>query len=109
MNRKTEKKVWKFNKSLFPKDECTSKLRKIISESLSILDPNGIRDDQIRWEYMKFEMRQFSITFSKNLSKLLNAKREILEKEPKDFKKFSSSYSDNEDCLACKTKVDKNL
>ena len=56
-----------------------------MSESLSILDQNDIRDDQIRWEYIMFEIRQFSITFSKNLSKSLNAERKIIEKEPKDF------------------------
>ena len=47
------------------------------------------------------------ITFSKNLSKSLNAEREILEKELKDFEKSGSSYFDNEDYLACKTKLDK--
>ena len=56
-----------------------------MSGFLSILDQNGIRDDQIRWDYIKFEIRQFSITFSKSLSKSLNAKREILEKELNDF------------------------
>ena len=44
---------------------------------------------------------------SKNLSKLLNAEREILEKELKDFEKSGSSYFVNEDYLACKTKLDK--
>ena len=58
-----------------------------MSESLSILDQNSIRDDQIRWEYIKFKIRQFSITFSKNLLKSLNAEREILEKELKMISK----------------------
>ena len=74
---------------------------------MSILDQNGIKDDQIRWGYMKFEIRQFSITFSKNLSKFLNAEGEILEKELKDFEKSGSSYFNNDDYLACKTKLDK--
>ena len=54
-----------------------------------------------------FEIRQFSITFSKNLSKSLNAERKILEKEPKDFEKSGSGYLDNKDYLARKTKLDK--
>ena len=37
----------------------------------------------------------------------LNAEREILEKELKDFEKSGSSYPDNEDYLACKSKLDK--
>ena len=87
-------------------DEYINKLTNHISESLSILDQNGIRDDQIRWEFIKFEIRQFSITCSKNLPKSLNAEREILEKELKDFEKSGSRYFDNEDYLACKTKLD---
>ena len=54
----------------------------------------------------EFEIRQFLITFLKNISKSLNAEREILEKELKDFEKSDSSYSDNEDYLSCKTKLD---
>ena len=88
-------------------DECTNKLKNHMSKSLSILYQNDKKDDQIRWEYTKFEIRQFSITSSKNLFKSLNVKRKILEKELKDFDKFGSSYFDNEDCLACKTKLDK--
>ena len=41
------------------------------------------------------------------MSNSFNAEREILEKELKDFEKSGSSYFDNEDYLACKTKVDK--
>ena len=74
---------------------------------MSIHDQNGIRDDQISLEYIKFEIRQFSITFSENLSKSLIVEGEILGKELKNFKKCSSSYFDNEDYLACKTKLDK--
>ena len=56
-----------------------------------------------------FEIRKLfkKITFSKYLSKSLNVEREILEKELKDFEKSSSSYFDNEDYLACNTKLDK--
>ena len=37
----------------------------------------------------------------------MNAERETLEKELKDFEKSGSSYFDNEGYLACKTKFDK--
>ena len=93
---------------LLSNDEYTNKLKNPISESLSILDQNGISDDEITREFIKFKIRQFSITLSKNLSKSLNPEREILEKELlKDFEKSSSSYYDKEDYLACKTKPDK--
>ena len=75
-NNKRGKGLWKFNKSLLSNDECINILRNHISESLSILDQNGIRGDQIRWEFIKFVIRQFSITFFKNFSKSLKAERE---------------------------------
>ena len=70
------------------KDEYSNKLRNHPSDSLSILDQNSIRDDQIRWEYIKFEIRKFLIPFSKNLLKFLNAERKIFEKVPKEFRKM---------------------
>ena len=88
-------------------DEYINNLRNHILQSLSILDQSDIRDDQIKSEFIKFGIRQFSISCSKNLSKYLNAEREITENELKDFEKSSSSYFDNEDYLACKTKLDK--
>ena len=41
-NNKEGKGLWKFDKSLLSNDEYTNKLRNHISESLSILDQNGI-------------------------------------------------------------------
>ena len=57
-----------------------------ISESVNTLDQNDIRGNQLGWEYIKFEIRQFSITFSKNLSKCVNADRELLEKKSRIWK-----------------------
>ena len=51
----------------------------------------------MRWDY-KFDIKHVSPTFPKNLSKSLNAKRELL--------KQGSSYSGNEDSIPCKTKLD---
>ena len=48
LNSKRGKGIWKFNKSLLTNDEYVNKLRNHISESLTILDQNGIRDHQIR-------------------------------------------------------------
>ena len=41
------------------------------------------------------------------MSKSLNAEIEILKNELKNFEKFGSRYSDNDEYLACKTKLDK--
>ena len=73
----------------------TYTLKNHISESLNILDQNGTRDDQIRWENIKFEIRHFSVTICQNVE------RELLEKKLKDFEKSGLSYSGNEDYIAC--------
>ena len=44
-------------------NEYTYKCKNHISQSLSILDQKGIKDDQIRWEHIKSEIRQFTIIF----------------------------------------------
>ena len=106
-NSKRRKGLWEFNKSLLSNDEYINKLRNHISEFLSILYQNGIRDDQIRWEFIKFEIRQ--ITFSKNLPKSLNVERQIFENGLKDFEKSGSSYLDNESYLASKKKLTKSM
>ena len=58
-NNKRGKGMWEFNKSLLSNDEYTNKLKNHISEFLIILDQNGVKDYQSRWEYIKFEIRQF--------------------------------------------------
>ena len=40
-----------------------------IANTQKSLDKENIRDDQARWEYLKYEIRKFSIKFSKLLSK----------------------------------------
>ena len=56
-NNKRGKDLWKFNKSLLSNDECTNKFKNHISESMSILDQNSVKYDQIRWQYTKFKIR----------------------------------------------------
>ena len=45
------------------------------------LDKENIRDDQARWKYLKYEIRKFSIKFSKLLSKNTKAQTLLLEKK----------------------------
>ena len=68
-------------------DEYNKKLKNYISETFSILDQNGTREDHTRYENIKFEIRQFSITFSKNSSSSLKSEIEILERA-KGFRKI---------------------
>ena len=58
-----------------------------ISETLHVLDQDKITDKHLRWEFLKYEIRKFTINFSKNLVKEENKDRNYLEKELKNWKK----------------------
>ena len=51
-----------------------------ISETLRMLDQDKITDKRLRWEYLKYEIRKFTMNFSKNLVKEDNKDQNVLEK-----------------------------
>ena len=74
------KGFWKFNNSLTSNDEYVEKMKNQISETLRMLDQDKITDKHLRWEYLKYEIRKFTMNFSKNLVKEVNKDRNVLEK-----------------------------
>ena len=46
-------------------------MKEHISTCSNLLEKENILDDQVRWEYLKYEVRKFSITFSKAQAKKL--------------------------------------
>ena len=46
-----------------------------ISETLRMLDQEKITDKHLRWEYLRNEIRKFTMNFSKNLVKEENKDR----------------------------------
>ena len=63
------KSLWKFNNSLALNSDFVDKMKAHIVNTQKNLDKENIKDDQARWEYLKYEIRKFSIKFSKLLSK----------------------------------------
>ena len=59
-----------------------------ILETLRILNQDKITDKHLRWEFLKYEIREFTMNFSKNLVKKENKGRKFLEKELIDLKKI---------------------
>ena len=57
------------------------KIKAHIANTQKSLDKENIRDDQARWEYLKYEIRKFSIKFSKLLSKNTKTQTLLLEKK----------------------------
>ena len=61
--------VWKFNNSLLLNTEFFKKLKTHVKIAKSSLQENSSFSDHSKWEYLKYEIRKFSISFSKNLAK----------------------------------------
>ena len=61
--------VWKFNNSLLLNTEFVKKLKTHIEIVKSNLQENSFFSDCSKWEFFKYEIPKFSISFSKNLAK----------------------------------------
>ena len=55
-----DKGLWTFNSSLTLNKEFVQKTREDISTCLNRLEKENILDGQVRWEYLKYEVRKFS-------------------------------------------------
>ena len=73
------KGLWKFNNSLISNEDYVEKMKNQISDILNFLNNENIKDDQVIWEYLKYEIRKFTIQYSKRLAKALREERECLE------------------------------
>ena len=78
------KSLWVFNSSLTLK--C-----------LNLLEKENILDDQVRWEYQNYEVRKFSIKFSKAQARKLRLERVLLEKNLKNLKSNMSNHEEYND------------
>ena len=57
------KGFWKFNNSLTSNDDYVEKMKNQISETIRMLDQDKITDKHLRWEFLKYEIRKFTINF----------------------------------------------
>ena len=76
-----------------------------ISETLRVLDQDKITDKHLRWEFLKYQIRKFTINFSKKLVKTENKDRFFLEKKLKEPEKNLNNLQTNEYYLGCKQKL----
>ena len=59
------KELWKFNNSLSMNPDFQTKMKFHIKSTLETWEIEGIRDPQVRWEFLKYEIRKLSIELSK--------------------------------------------
>ena len=70
-----------------------------------MLDQDKITNKHLRWEFLKCEIRKFTINFSKKLVKEENKYRNFLEKELRRLEKSLNNLQTNEYYLRCKQKL----
>ena len=73
-------------------------MKEHMSTCLNILEKENILDHQVRWEYLKYEVRKFSIKFSKAQAKKLRLEKVLLEKKLKNFESNMNNHEDYNDC-----------
>ena len=80
-------------------------MRKFILDTLNELFNENILDDQVIWEYLKYNIRKYTIKFSKELAKSTNKITTDLKTKLKHFKNHAN-YVDNIDYQVCKQQLD---
>ena len=89
------------------KDENVEKMKNHISDILNFLNSENIKDDKVIWEYLKYEIRKFTIQYSKRLAKTLREERECLERKLKILEQNSeSNLNNNLEYYECKTQLE---
>ena len=61
-----------------------------------MLNQDKITDKHLRWEFLKYKNRKFTLIFSKNLVKKENKDRNFLEKELNRLEKNLTNFQTNQ-------------
>ena len=107
--RKDENKgneLWKFNNSLSMNSDFQTKMKFHIKSTLETLEIEGIRDPQVRWEFLKYEIRKFSIEFSKLQAQNTKKEKMFLENKLKKLEN-NTNCMENLEYIDCRNKLDK--
>ena len=81
------KGFWKFNNSSTSNDEYVEKMKNQISETPLMFDQDIITDKHLRWEFLTYKIKKFTLNFSKKPVKEENKDRNFFEKELKKLEK----------------------
>ena len=81
------KGFWKFSNSLTSNNKLVEKTKTQISEILRMLDQEKITNKHLRWGFLKYKIRKFTINFSKKIVKEENKDRIFGKKTKRTGKK----------------------
>ena len=99
--------LWKFNNSLINNEDFIEKMSLHIKNTLKVFDNENISDDQVKWEYLKYEVRKFTIHYSKNLAKSIRDERIKSEEKIKNLEKNGvSDLNNNQEYINCKSNLE---
>ena len=76
-------------------EKYVHQIKTFISDTLNEFFNKNILDDQVKLEYLKYNIRKYTINFSKKNSKNTNKKIVDLETKLKHFEKDYENYVDN--------------
>ena len=96
---------WKFNSSLTSNSEYVEKMKNQILETLRKLNQGKINDKHLRQEFLKYEIRKFTMNFLKILVKKEGKDRNFLEKGLNKLQKYLTNFQTNQYGLECKQKL----
>ena len=101
--------LWNFNNSLTENVEYVLQMKKIILDTLNEIFNENILDDQVKWEYLKYNISKYTINFSKELAKNTNKTTADLETKLRHYEKHENHVY-NIDYKVCKQlSYNKNL
>ena len=84
--------LWKFSNSLISDENFTERLKNFIENLKDDLNSENSFDDQVKWEYMKFEIQKFTISYSKIRAKNNRIIKNDLENKLKGFENDLSNH-----------------
>ena len=96
---------WKFNSSLIIDELYVAQMKEYIKNKL-LLFQNEDLNNQSKWEYLKYEIRKFTINFSKNKAKNKRKEKAFLENKINKLEQVSDDNNNNKiDYEICKGKL----
>ena len=81
-------------------------MRQHIAETMHKLVTENSFDDQMKWEFLKFEIRRFTIDFSKLYAKKQRQEILKLESNLEYFESHHQNYENHDEYISCKNKLD---
>ena len=99
------KNLWKFNSSLTKDETYVTKMKEHIKDTKDVIDKGFSDSSQTKWEFLKYEMRKFTISYSKVKAKNSREKRAHLENKLKVLEQNLTSEQFKREYDVCKQEL----